>query len=248
MSVAFAKSGASYIAIGARGDLSTTIKNTQEAAVAAGKPEPQILAVQVDVADRQSVDEAVAAVKNAFGRIDIVINNAGMLSTGSIADSDPEVWWRTMQVNLLGPYLLTRAFLPLMLEATHNDDDDSSHHHHHRTFVTVSSVAAHRTNPSFSAYQTSKLAVLRLTECVAAECGSQGVLAYTIHPGNIPTDILDDAGELTPKNRAGELRNMHSRPTNLIHPVQLRSPPFLFASRADENLCNSVRRNSGAFC
>lgn len=193
MSASFAKSGASYIAIGARSDLSATIKEMREASGAAGKPEPKVLPVQFDVTNRHSVEKAVTAVKDAFGRIDIVINNAGVLTAGKIADADPDEWWRTFQVNLVGPYLLTRGFIPLMLEAGGD-----------KTFVTVSSVGAHLRSPGLSAYQTSKLAVLRFTEFVGADYGDRGVLAYAIHPGNIPTDMLGDAGEISPELRAGE--------------------------------------------
>ncbi|KAL9094326.1 MAG: hypothetical protein Q9165_003467 [Trypethelium subeluteriae] len=178
MAVAFAKGGASYIAIGARSDVSDTEKDCLSAAAATKRPAPQILPLKFDVTSVESVDNAAAQIRKAFGRIDIVINNAGILSTGMIMDSDPEVWWNTWNVNLRGPYLVTRAFLPLMLGGGE------------KTFITVSSVGAHSFTPTFNAYQPSKLAVLRFTEFICAEYGDQGVLAYSIHPGNIPTDIV----------------------------------------------------------
>lgn len=183
MSVSFAKAGASHIAIGARGDLAETIKAMREAVAKLGKPEPRILPIAFDLADNSSVTEAAQKVRDEFGRIDIVIGNAAIFTAGNIADSasDPNEWIRVLNVNVAGAYLLYRAFIPLMLEGGD------------KTFITTSSVGSTLRSPGLSAYQTSKLAVLRLAEFVCAEYGDQGVLAYCIHPGNIPTDMAASA-------------------------------------------------------
>ncbi|KAI0387386.1 NAD(P)-binding protein [Hypomontagnella monticulosa] len=178
ISISFARAGASMIAIGARSDLSFTVQEMKTAAASVGRPEPIILPLKFDVSDRKSVDEAAAKVKKTFGHIDIVINNAGIFSGGLIADTDPDEWWRIWQVNLMGPYLVARAFIPLLLAGSS------------KTIVTVSSVGALLTLPGLSTYQISKLAVLRLAEFISAEYGNKGILAYCIHPGNIPTDIM----------------------------------------------------------
>ncbi|KAK9777389.1 hypothetical protein SCAR479_05782 [Seiridium cardinale] len=178
MSVSFAKAGTSMIAIGARSDLSGTIKAMQDAVERVGKPTPKILPIQFDVADKASVDEAAKKVRQEFGRIDIVIGNAAVLATGKMAEMDPDEWIRVFTVNTIGPYLLYRSFIPLMLERGE------------KTFITVSSVGAHIQTSGYSAYQTSKLTVLRLAEFASTEYGDQGILAYSIHPGNIPTDMV----------------------------------------------------------
>lgn len=186
MSISFAKAGASMIAVAARGDTSITVKAMQEAVAALGKPEPKILPVKFDVTDRKSVEEAVQKVRDEFGRVDIIIGNAGALANGPITDMDPDEWMRIFNVNVFGIYLLYRSFIPLMLEGGD------------KTFITVASVGAHVKTPGYSAYQTSKLSVLRLAEFACVEYGDQGFLAYSIHPGNIPTDMLGDVGELPP--------------------------------------------------
>lgn len=108
-----------------------------------------------------------------------MINNAGVLGEMKlITDTDPEVWWQTWNVNVRGPYLVTRAFLPLILKGGD------------KTIVTTSSVGAHLISPSLSAYQPSKLAILRFMQFVSEEYKDKGVLAFCIHPGNIPTDIV----------------------------------------------------------
>ncbi|ORY57889.1 uncharacterized protein BCR38DRAFT_461136 [Pseudomassariella vexata] len=154
MSISFAKAGASMIAIGARSDLPGTAKKMEEAATALGKPAPKILLLQLDVTDTKSAENAAAQVKKAFGRLDIVINNAGIVTYGKIVDSDPDEWMRVFDVNLKGPYLVLRSFIPLLLEGGD------------KTAITVSSVGAHIILPGYSAYQTSKLAELRLCEFV----------------------------------------------------------------------------------
>ena len=85
-------------------------------------------------------------------------------------------------MNLRGPYLTTRAFLPLLLAS-------SSPY-----IFNISSVGAHLKAPGWSAYQSSKLALVRFTEFLQAEYQSQGVTAISIHPGNVPTDILAKIG------------------------------------------------------
>ncbi|KAJ8110760.1 hypothetical protein ONZ43_g5791 [Nemania bipapillata] len=190
--ISFAKAGASMIAIGARSELSETVQAIKAAATSAGKPEPKILSLKIDVTSQASVDAAATKIKEAFGRIDIVVNNAGVLSgRGLIAETDPDAWWNTMVVNVKGPYLVMRALIPLMLES------DGL-----KTFVTVSSVGAHCRTPMGSAYQTSKLAVLRLTEFLDAEYSGKGIIAFTIHPGNIPTDMTVGADNTFSKELA----------------------------------------------
>lgn len=174
ITLSFARAGASQIAVGARSSLSNLEKEVQTAAVSAGRNNPKFLALKCDVTNQGDVEEAAKTVEKEFGKCDIVINNAGVLYGSPIIESDPEQWWNTFNVNLRGPYLVTRAFLPLLLKG-----ED-------KTICTVSSVGAHKKSPGLSAYQSSKLAVLRFSEFVDAEYADKGVISFCIHPGNIP--------------------------------------------------------------
>ncbi len=89
-------------------------------------------------------------------------------------------------MNIRGAYLTVRFFLPLLLQSL------SPH------ILNVSSVGAHLTNTGLSAYQTSKLAIVRFTEFLQAEYGAQGLTAISIHPGNVQTTILDGFGGVPP--------------------------------------------------
>ncbi len=86
-----------------------------------------------------------------------------------------------MNVNLRGPYLIARATLPLLLKSDL------------KTLINISSVGAHCVTPSGSDYQTSKLALLRLTEFIAQENAEKGIIAFSVHPGNMLTDMVKDS-------------------------------------------------------
>ena len=179
IALSYAKAGASHIAIGARSDLTTVEKDVLEAAKQAGKKAPRVLSVKLDITDPQSVDGAAQKIEKAFGRLDVVVNNAGILGArDAVGDSEPDVWWQTMNVNLRGPYMISRACLPLLLRSDL------------KTLISVASVGAHSISPGLSAYQTSKLALVRLTEFIAKEYADQGIVALTVHPGNVLTDIV----------------------------------------------------------
>ena len=184
ITLSFARAGASCIAIGARSNQAALEKEIKDTAVAAKKNPPKVLQLKLDVTDQKSIESAAANIENQLGRLDIIVHNAGLVGTpSSIVDSDPEDWWKTWDVNVRGVYLVTRAFLPLMLKGGD------------KQIVIVSSVGAHLTGKGMSSYQTSKLALLRFTEFVVAEYGENGVLAFCIHPGNIPgTDIFGPGG------------------------------------------------------
>nr|WHF58404.1 short chain dehydrogenase [Cladonia metacorallifera] len=95
----------------------------------------------------------------------------------STLDSDPDQWWQTWSVNVRGTFLLTRALLPLMLKGGD------------KQIVMLSSIGAFMPTAGGSGYQISKLVLLRYTEYLNIEYGAQGVVAYGLHPGAIPTEL-----------------------------------------------------------
>ena len=176
--ISFVKAGVAGIAIAARSDLSSLEQTMHEAAKAAGKPSPHIKPIRLDILDAQSIERAAQETSDAFGKLDILINNAGAMEEFKrTLDSDPEQWWQTWTVNIRGTYLLTRALLPLLLKGTD------------KQIIMLTSVGAFMRTPGGSAYQISKLALLRYAEYLNAEYGAQGVVAYGLHPGAIPTEI-----------------------------------------------------------
>lgn len=176
----FAAAGASHIAIAARAPPNAVAESLIVTAKSASRKPPQVLPLAIDVTSKSSVNAAVKAVTTYFGRLDVLVNNAGYLEErGRIGEIDPDEWWKTLTVNLNGPFLLSRAFLPLLL-STENGL---------KTILNTTSFAALLTKPGASAYHTSKFALLRLTEFMETDYGEQGLLCITFHPGGVMTEM-----------------------------------------------------------
>jgi NAD(P)-dependent dehydrogenase (short-subunit alcohol dehydrogenase family) len=144
-------------------------------------------ACPADVTDRTAVESAVAAVGQTLGPIDLLVNNAGVGGpVGPLAEADPEEWWRCLEVNLRGPLLCSRAVLPGMLARRQG------------RIVNVASGAGTRAIPDLSAYVTSKAALIRLTENLAAEVRGAGVCVFAIQPGTVRTAMAEEARRLLP--------------------------------------------------
>ncbi|KAI9702237.1 MAG: hypothetical protein M1820_006169 [Bogoriella megaspora] len=173
----FAKAGASRIALAARSFISTT--EVLEAADLAGRPEPQLLLLNIDITDRKSTEDAAKRFEQKFGgSLDILINNAGYLGRFEpILEGDPDDWWSNYEVNIKGLYLVTRAVLPMVLKSEL------------KTIVNITSAGAHFAWKGASGYQSTKLAVLRLSEFLVADYGDQGLLSYSVHPGGVKTEL-----------------------------------------------------------
>ncbi|CAI7602300.1 unnamed protein product [Penicillium pancosmium] len=186
VAVSFAQAGASSIALGARSSLDATEAAVRDAAGSSGHPPPKVLKLVLDVADEQSVADAAVEVERDFGRLDVLVNNAGRVEKWvPLAETDPKAWWGTWEVNLKGTYLMIRAMLPLLLKGGE------------RTIVNMNSIGAHLTRPGASAYQTGKLAMLRLTQFTCVEYAAQGILAFAIHPGAVDTELASNLPEDT---------------------------------------------------
>ncbi|KAL2022827.1 hypothetical protein VTK56DRAFT_4358 [Thermocarpiscus australiensis] len=177
--IRFAIAGCSKIALAARSPLSEVEKEVKAAAIAAGRPEPQILSLNVDVTSEKSVRGAASRVSEAFGgSLDVLITNAGYLEQWKpIAESDPAEWWKSWETNIKGTYLFARYFIPLVLESSV------------KTVITLSSLGATNLNYGASAYQTTKFATCRLTEFIDQEYHDKGLVAIAVHPGGVKTEL-----------------------------------------------------------
>jgi 3-oxoacyl-[acyl-carrier protein] reductase len=135
----------------------------------------QTHAIACDVADHGAVAEAVQAMVGRFGRLDHLVNNAGVIQPiGRLAETDPATWAHAIHVNLTGVYNACRYALPHLLA-------------HGGTIVNVSSGAAHRPLEGWSAYCASKAGLAMLTRSLALEYGNQGLRAYGFAPGTVRT-------------------------------------------------------------
>ncbi|MBG6238640.1 NAD(P)-dependent dehydrogenase (short-subunit alcohol dehydrogenase family) [Mycetocola sp. CAN_C7] len=165
--------------------------------------DPAHFAVEADVADRASVDAAIAAVAEKFGRIDIVINNAGIGAQGTIADNDDAEWARVFSINVTGIARVTTAALPWLLASPS------------AAVVNTSSIAATAGLPARALYSASKGAVLSLTRAMAADHLRQGIRVNAVNPGTADTPwvarLLSSAADPEAERAALNARQPHGR-------------------------------------
>jgi 2-keto-3-deoxy-L-fuconate dehydrogenase len=137
-----------------------------------GEPEVGGMRLAADVADSASVERVVATT----GPIDILVNCAGMVTTGSILDCSEQDWDESWRVNVTSMFLMIKTYLPHMLEAGSG------------SIVNIASVASSiKGVPARFAYSTSKAAVIGLTKSVAADTVGRGVRCNAIAPGTVDT-------------------------------------------------------------
>ena len=138
----------------------------------------QTLVQTCDISDYTSVSAAVDATIKTFGRLDIVINNAGAIEPIShLSSVDPDGWDKVIDVNLKGVFYAMRAALPHMLGRGSG------------TIITVSSGAAHNPVEAWSHYCASKAGAAMLTECLHLENGASGIRAMGMSPGTVATQM-----------------------------------------------------------
>ncbi|MGC5586066.1 SDR family NAD(P)-dependent oxidoreductase [Ornithinimicrobium sp. W1679] len=131
-----------------------------------------------DVTDARAVEAAVAQVLDRHGRIDLLVNNAGLIETEQpLWDADVDEWWQVMVTNVKGPFLLMRAVVPHMLAAGGG------------RVINLNSGSGTRESDVLTAYHASKSALARLTGGVAMAGAEHGVLAFDLAPGVIESDM-----------------------------------------------------------
>jgi len=146
---------------------------TEQIAAAGGTA----LAIEVDVTREESVALLAADVADRVGPIDVLVNNAGAAHSAPLARTTLADWERMLAVNATGPFLVTRAFLPAMVERGFG------------RVVNIASTAALEGARYIAAYTASKHAVLGFTRSVAAEVAGTGVTVNAVCPGYVDTDL-----------------------------------------------------------
>ncbi len=169
----FAAEGAAVAVLDLRGD---SAKETVDQVTAVGG---HALAVTADVTDADAVTGAVAEAVGTLGRLDIVYNNAGIGSTGSVADAAEDDWDRCLAINAKGTYLVSRAAVP------HLEADGGG------SIVNQGSVAALVGVANFAAYCAAKGAVVALTRSMAIDLAPRGIRVNVICPGTVFTPLME---------------------------------------------------------
>ncbi len=158
------------------------------------------VAIVCDVADPLQVKAAIAETVSRFGRIDALVNNAGIAVFKPLLETTLEDWERVLAVNLTGPFLLAQACAPVMLKTGGG------------SIVNIGSISGLRASTLRVAYGTSKAALAHLTRQQAAELGNAGIRVNLVAPGPVDTamakevhtpDIRADYHDTIPLNRYG---------------------------------------------
>lgn len=139
----------------------------------------EILAVPCDVRKALHVDTLVRTTVEHFGRLDIVINNAGILQIAPLEQTDEALWDAILETNLKGAYLVTRSALPHLRESRGD-------------IVNISSTAGRQAFAGSSAYCASKWGLMGLTNVLREELRDTGIRVMTVVPGAVDTGIWDD--------------------------------------------------------
>ncbi len=156
------------------------------------RPDAPVFAAACDVSKYGEVEKAIEEGVRQLGPVEVLVNAAAVLgSTGEIWQSDPAEWAAAIEANLLGTYNCMRVVLPAMIEARRGK------------IINFAGGGAAYGYPRFSAYASSKVAVVRLTETVAAEAAPYNVQVNVIAPGAIETEMLKAV-----RRAGGEVRSL----------------------------------------
>lgn len=174
IAIAFAKEGI-HVAL-----LSRTVKDLEEVAKEVKAYNVETIVVPADVSSIDSVNKAAEDVSKSFGEIDILINNAGIGKFGNFMEMEPHAWEQIININLMGVYYVTRAFLPGMMDRKYGD------------IINVSSTAGLNGNALTSAYSASKFGVLGLTDSLMREVRKYNIRVSAFIPSTVATDMALD--------------------------------------------------------
>jgi NAD(P)-dependent dehydrogenase (short-subunit alcohol dehydrogenase family) len=194
VAVRFAAAGARLVALGRDQPALSQVKSEIERAGA------DALTIATDVTNESEVRHALEEAIDKFARLDVLVNAAGHISTGTIEDTSLTAWDAMMNVNLRAVFHLMQMATPHLIKSKGN-------------IVNVSSVTGLRSFPGVLAYCVSKAAVDQLTRCSALELAPKGVRVNAVNPGVVVTEIHKRGG-MTPEDYERFLE--HSKTT---HPL-----------------------------
>ncbi|GGF99460.1 SDR family NAD(P)-dependent oxidoreductase [Paenibacillus abyssi] len=172
--IAYAREGAAVILVGRRkGKLEETAQEI--AAVTSGKG--QTLVYPADVSSESQINAAVQAAVAAFGNIDVLVNNAAVFEPGLVIELTAEEWDKQIAVNLTGPFLLTRAVLPIMRKSRYG------------RIINITSSLASNGAGGYAAYSAAKAGLESLTRTLADEEHENGIIANLYNPGTVKSEM-----------------------------------------------------------
>ena len=186
IALAYAREGA-RLALAARSE-----SELEQAVVAVSELGAEAIAVPTDVTSQADTERLSQATVERFGRIDVLVNNAGISGPiGPLQDNDIAEWVDTINVNLTGTFLVCRAVIPFMLEQGGG------------RIINLSGAGVANAWSNMSAYCSSKAAAVRLTEVLAQELEGQGIFVNALGPGSVHTTMWEKMTEQGGGGRSG---------------------------------------------
>jgi SDR family mycofactocin-dependent oxidoreductase len=187
--VRLARAGADIVALDACGPVAThngyPSSTSADLAETVGLVENEgrkILAKEIDVRDLDGQQRLVSDAIEQFGRLDIVVANAGVLNWGRLWEISAEQWQQVLDVNLTGVWNTVKAVVPAMIEAGNGG-----------SIINISSAAGIKAVPGCGHYSASKFGVVGLTNSLAVELGEYGIRVNSVHPYGTDTPMGNDA-------------------------------------------------------
>ncbi len=198
VALAFAREGADVVLDYPDETQATNAREVCEAILGLGR---RAIAVQADVAVEADVKRLCAVALDKFGRVDVLVNNAGIAAAAPVQDIPVEQWDRVIAVHLRGTFLMTRELLPQMYERGWG------------RIINTASQLAYKGAPGFAHYTAAKGAILSFTRTLALEAGDRGVNVNCVAPGatrtpilaDVPPDLLEQIRQSIPLGRIAEV-------------------------------------------
>ena len=184
-----AREGAT-VAISGRSEETLTATKAEIEALGHGG---EILTVSTDVTDEAQVERLFKAVMDRFGRLDVLVNNAGAFDGGALDKLSLDAWNKVIATNLTGPFLCTRAAFAIMKAQGGG------------RIINVSSISAQRVRPNSAAYSASKHGVWGLTQVTALEGRDHNIAASCLYPGNTRVERHSTTTSAEPNMSVDEL-------------------------------------------
>jgi 3-oxoacyl-[acyl-carrier protein] reductase len=220
IALAFAREGADVVIT------SRTLSEVADTAEEARALQRRAVALLVDVSNRDEVQGMVAQAIAEFGKVDVLVNNAGIYGPiGPLVDNDPEEWVRTIGINLFGAFFCMQAVLPFMVRQGGGK------------IINLSGGGASSPLPNFSAYAVSKVAIARLTENLADEVNGANIQVNAIAPGPVNTRLTDEV--VAAGAAAGEemlARTLRQKETGGVPPERAAALAVFLASEESGGL------------